>query len=123
MNINESLKRFRQKFKLTQDDVAKVLGTSKQAYYRYEKDVTPSAEIIKKIALAFGVSADYLLGITDIPNNNPNAEILRAIDKFNLNIAQITACISTDEESAKIGARNYLTGGLPPEPPTEVEKK
>ena len=82
MNINESLRRFRKDFKLTQDEVAKVLGTSKQAYYRYEKDVIPSAEIIKKIAIAFKVSTDYLLGLTNIPNNNPNEEIINTVENF-----------------------------------------
>ena len=91
MEIRESLKRFRHEKNLTQDDVAKILGTTKQAYYRYEKDVIPSAEIVKKIARAFNVSADYLLGLTDIPNNNPNSEFLKAFDEFVKTIHRITA--------------------------------
>lgn len=82
MKISESLKRFRQQKNLTQDTVAKILGTSKQAYYRYEKDVIPSAEVIKTISMAFNVSADYLLGITDIPSNDVDAEFIKAFDEF-----------------------------------------
>lgn len=80
MNIFESLKRFRKEFKLTQDDVAKVLGISKQAYGRYEKDVSPSAQSIKKIAVDFKVSTDYLLGLTDKPTNDINVEIAHGIE-------------------------------------------
>ena len=41
-----------------------------QAYGRYELDKNvPSAEVIIKIADAFGVSTDYLLGRSDTPKN------------------------------------------------------
>lgn len=80
MNIFESLKRFRKEFKLTQDDVAKVLGTTKQSYYRYEKNVVPSAEVIKKIAVNYKVSTDYLLGLTNKPINDINVEIAHGIE-------------------------------------------
>lgn len=86
MNISESLKRFRKDFSLSQEDVANAIGTSKQVYYRYEKNVMPSAETIKKISVAFSastgcyISTDYLLGLTDKPNNNPSAEIINAIE-------------------------------------------
>ena len=67
MELTESLKRFRKNFNLKQKDVAEVLGVTPQAYQVYESKVTPSASIIIKIATAFGVSADYLLGLTDKP--------------------------------------------------------
>ena len=67
MEIQESLKRFRQNFKLKQKDVAEVLGVTPQAYQVYESKVTPSAKVIKKIAEHYKVSADYLLGLSDNP--------------------------------------------------------
>lgn len=99
MNIHEAMKRFRREFKLTQEEVAKALGTSKQGYYLYEKDRTPSAEIIKKIALAFGVSADYLLGLTDIPNNNPNAEMIDAVENFYKTFTKLAASSAAKNDS------------------------
>lgn len=104
MKINEALRRFRHEFKLTQEEVAKAVGTSKQVLSRYEKDMTPSAEIIKKIALAFGVSADYLIGLTDIPNNNPNAEMIKTVENFYKTFTKLAASSETkkgsDENSA-----------------------
>ena len=68
MTISESLKRFRNDFRLTQKDVASKIGIAQQAYYRYEADKNiPSAEIIISIANAYDVSTDYLLGRCDDP--------------------------------------------------------
>lgn len=67
-NIGESLKRFRHEFKLRQGDIAEAIGILQQMYYKYESGkVTPSANIIYKIATTYDVSADYLLGISKNP--------------------------------------------------------
>lgn len=67
MELTESLKRFRKTYNLKQKDVAEVLGVTPQAYQVYESSTTPSAKVIIKIAKAFGVSSDYLLGLSDNP--------------------------------------------------------
>ncbi|HEW91791.1 MAG TPA: XRE family transcriptional regulator [Thermotogaceae bacterium] len=52
----------------SQEEVAKVLGVSTPNISRYENGkVTPTEEVIRKTAQFFGVSTDYLLGLTDIP--------------------------------------------------------
>lgn len=74
MTIAKALKRFRKEFRLSQRDVADVWGVTPQAYQIYERDtdpVIPSAEVLKKIAVAFDVSADYLLGLSDAPRPVP----------------------------------------------------
>ncbi len=67
MTIAEALRRFRKDHDLKQQDVADALGIKAQSYRVYEVNVKPSAEIIKRIADAFDVSADYLLGRIDTP--------------------------------------------------------
>ena len=48
---------------MTQDEFAKLLGTSKQILSRYEReDRSPRIEVVRKYAEALKVSADYLLG-------------------------------------------------------------
>ena len=65
----KALKRFRTERKLSQMDVAGAIGIMPQAYARYEHGrTTPSVDIIMKMADAYGVSTDYLLGRSDIPN-------------------------------------------------------
>lgn len=70
MAISQQLKRFRAARHLAQKDVAAVLGMKQPSYAQYEqreRPSTPSADSVIKIALAFGVSTDYLLGLTDDP--------------------------------------------------------
>ena len=93
MTIAESLKRFRNNFKLTQKDVASKIGIAQQAYYRYEADKNiPSAEIIISIANAYDVSTDYLLGRCDDPRGiNVDSEIFQAALKFSSELQKILA--------------------------------
>ena len=69
MTIAESLKRFRKNFNLTQKQVSTVLGISQQSYQVYENKSIPSASTIVKLANAYNVSADYLLGLSDVPDS------------------------------------------------------
>ena len=67
MEVSEALRRFRRDFGLTQDDVTAALGVNRQVYQPYETGRTlPSVKTILKIADAFKVSTDYLLGRSDI---------------------------------------------------------
>lgn len=71
MKISEALKRFRNEFDLTQKEAARRISIVPQQWQKYEYDqISPSAELIVKIATAFGVSADYLLGLSNSPKPN-----------------------------------------------------
>lgn len=76
MTIAESLKRFRKEFNLSQKQVAQTLGIKQPSYQIYEANTKPSAEVIKRIAVAFRVSADYLLGISNEPRPVPADKIM-----------------------------------------------
>ena len=53
---------------LTQEEVAKILGTSRSYYGRYARGLHPmTADQIKTLAEYYGVTADYILGIIDEP--------------------------------------------------------
>ena len=67
MTIAESLKRFRKEFGVTQQQVADSVGL-KPAYQRYELGKTvPLTTFLIKLADAFNVSLDYLVGRSDNP--------------------------------------------------------
>ena len=64
MNYNERLKELRIDKDLTQEEIAKILNTTKQYYYRYEKGKHPlPIEHLKTLCLFYHVSADYILGL------------------------------------------------------------
>ena len=67
MTVAESLKRFRKEFRLSQKEVAAKIGTSQQSYQAYESRSNPSVAIITKLADAYNVTTDYLLGRSDSP--------------------------------------------------------
>ena len=71
MNFSEALRRFRKERGLTQKEVATAIGIREAVYQRYEQErAVPSVNVLIKIANAFNVSADYLLGRTDTPNSD-----------------------------------------------------
>ena len=71
MTLADSLRRFRKERGLTQKQVADAIGMRESSYQRYEQGRSlPSVAILERIADAFNVSTDYLLGRTDTPNSN-----------------------------------------------------
>lgn len=53
----------------SQPETGKLIGTSGAIIGRYERgEMTPSIEVAKKLAEAFGVTLDYLVAETDLPN-------------------------------------------------------
>ena len=71
MELNDSLKRFRRELNVTQKQASSVVGVTERSYGEYERGSAKIPAIaILKLADAFNVSADYLLGRTDTPNSN-----------------------------------------------------
>ncbi len=63
MNIGKNLVELRKQNKLTQNDLAKVLNISRQAYCRYENDQREiSLDILCKLADFYEESTDVILG-------------------------------------------------------------
>ena len=62
-------------FNMSQVDLAKKIGISNVTISRYlSGDRIPRLDVITKIASAFNVSIDYLLGISDKKNNDHSQE-------------------------------------------------
>ena len=66
MTFGERIIMLRKQLKMSQDDLAKKIGTSTPIIGRYERnEIKPSIEVAAKIAEELGVTVDYLLGNTD----------------------------------------------------------
>ena len=53
----------------SQPELGKQIGTSGAIIGRYERgEITPSIEVAKKLADAFGVTLDFLVGDKEVPN-------------------------------------------------------
>ena len=85
----ERIKLLREEDKLTQIQLAKILGVKSQTISNYEAgEREPSYEVLIKLADHFNVSTDYLLGRIDNKNleNAPIGEELNLTDKSIKNI-------------------------------------
>lgn len=68
MTYAEALKRFRADFNLTQQQAADSGQVFRQAYQRYEYGTRePVLSVLCKLADAYNVSLDYLVGRSDVP--------------------------------------------------------
>lgn len=64
--LAKRMKEVRKEKKLNQNDAAKTLGVAWISYQRYESgEREPMAPFIADFARYFGVSTDYLLGLSD----------------------------------------------------------
>jgi len=76
VNCYKRLKDVREDNDLTQNDIAELLGTTRQQVSKWENG-TQMMGVDKYIKLAqhYNISVDYLLGLTDIPRKlNPEAK-------------------------------------------------
>ncbi len=65
--MGTKLKNLRKAKGVTQKEVAFALGITLSAYSNYEQDLRePSNQILIKLCKYFDVSADYLLGLSEI---------------------------------------------------------
>ena len=66
MNIGDKITALSKAKKISQEDLAKEAGVSREIIGRYERnEVSPSVDVAKKIADALDVSLDYLAGGSD----------------------------------------------------------
>ena len=79
MTLGEHILILRKKHNLSQAALGKLVDTSGDIIGRYERDImTPSIEVIMKIAKALGVSIDFLVGKTTL---ELDANVLKRVEE------------------------------------------
>ena len=69
MYFNDIIQELRKDKNLTQSELAKIFNTTQRTISNWEAGRNePPYEILRKYAIFFGVSTDYILGLTDNPN-------------------------------------------------------
>lgn len=76
MTIGEKIKLERIKNNLSQEEVAKAIGSTKQAVYKYENGIVTNIPMdkIEVMAKLFGTTPTYLMGWSDPPIKNSPTE-------------------------------------------------
>ncbi len=90
--IGKRLRKLRLEQGISQSQLAAKLGISQQAIGNYETDIRePDNETLKKIALIFNVSTDYLLGLSNqrhpqalLARENVNEDYPQGLENYDL---------------------------------------
>lgn len=73
--FSDRLRRLRINKKMSQQEMADILGITRQGYGKYESNKSePSFEMLEVIADFFGVTIDYLLGRSHTPTMSEQEE-------------------------------------------------
>ncbi len=94
--ISQRIKELRSEKKLTQNELASLLGIAKTTLAAYEQGKNePSISMLIKMAHCFNVSTDYLIGLTQsrLPENRNISEELNLSDKAIEKMKQFTLVI------------------------------
>ena len=84
MTIGEHILILRKKLNLSQSALGKQVDTSGDIIGRYERDImTPSIEVIMKIADALNVSIDFLVGKTTLELDSNVLKRVEEVSKLN----------------------------------------
>lgn len=72
MSLGMRIRELRNKHSLTMEELGKKLGVTKTAIFNWENENrTPDKDSIIRISELFGVTTDYLLGVSDRENEMP----------------------------------------------------
>ena len=97
MNIGDKIKRERLRHHMSQDDIAKAIGSTKQAVYKYENGIVTNIPLdkIEIMAQLFGTTPAYLMGWeektspTEVQLNEGEREILKVYRRASDNVKPV----------------------------------
>lgn len=83
MNFGSNMMLIRKQKKLSQSALGKLIGTSGDVIGRYERgDISPSVDVVVKIADLLEVSLDYLVGKTDVELDDAMLKRIQLVSKL-----------------------------------------
>ena len=97
----------RKQHKLTQEQVSDILKIKRSTYAYYERDITPTLDIIKKLSTLFNVSVHFLLYGEEDPRSEVIGQLCQSDEKGGIPLQTLTK-----EESALIAEYRLLSPQL-----------
>ena len=86
MNLGNNIKSLRTKMKMTQEELAELLGTTSKSVSRWEQSLTyPDISLLPFIANIFEVTVDELLGVESIKQDEYVNELKKQADQYAMN--------------------------------------
>lgn len=95
MKFKDRLKELRLEMGITQKELATIVGVGRTTISEYESGkIVPSQQKLLKIAEYFGVSVDYLTGVSNAPHNQQPKQEIR-LEKFVENLMKLVETKTT----------------------------
>ena len=86
MDLGNNIKSLRTKMKMTQEELAELLGTTSKSVSRWEQSLTyPDISLLPFIANIFEVTVDELLGVESIKQDEYVNELKKQADQYAMN--------------------------------------
>lgn len=83
--FSDRLKQLRKGHNLSQEELAKLLNVSRSSISSYENNSrSPDKDTLIRLAILFGISVDYLLGVEQLTTNNSQAYLNILLEINNL---------------------------------------
>lgn len=84
-NIGQKIKERRELLKMTQEELGKACGTTKQSIFKYEAGIVTNIPMdrLEKIAAALKVTPAWLMGWDEDPEDDPDALLASLERAFN----------------------------------------
>lgn len=100
--FGEILKDYREEHNMSQQDLAVILGTTKQVISRYETGQRePKITIAKEYSEKLGLPLPYLLG--DVSNSDNEVSNLLDLSDFECEVIRMIRLLSEDQQQAFLG--------------------
>ena len=94
-SFGDRLRELRDQRDISQKELADKLGVNKQTISQYERDVRePSLDMLSSLCDFFNVSADYILGKTNVTPRFLNSEQLALLDGGSLNTDEMNIIVA-----------------------------
>ena len=107
ITLGSNIKKYRKDRKITQEQLAEVLGVSDQAVSRWENGTTyPDIELLPTIAVYFGVTMDELMGMEAYKDESDIAEILKKREELR-NRGEVVKSYEMLRKAVKRYPKNY----------------
>lgn len=107
--FGERLKQLRKERGITQERLASILGVERSSVGKYEgkSKILPSDDVKKRIAEYFGVSVDYMLGLTDIRSSENKKQPTVKDDELDETLVNFLSGLSPSEVQR---VRDFVSG-------------
>lgn len=113
MTVGEKIRNHREQENMTQSELGKACGVTKQTIFKYETGIVTNIPIdkLQRIAAALNISAAYLMGWKDDPKPESDKKGAPALSESAVNLMKIIDDLNSESQKALADYAKVLLRG------------